>query len=342
MPPHRSKAPVIDPRTFLDEVFQTVPPPPPPRSPPTEKHRRQSQVARKSTGGKPPRRPDESTPSRSSSPGSSRKKSQVARKSTGGKPPPNPKRKRPSEDGDDSDSSSSSNARKPCVPLPLRHPSTPISDSAAVPRLPLPVAQPAVVVPAHLTASCGLCPLPLGCATFAADQNQPIHCLKTSCHHDFHYFCYMRFLIRAPFNLRPCCPSCRSNILNEGQYSVLATTTAGHEGLTDMTDDVEKLFDTIRIAKQQILMDMLAGRQFHIVEHELLTGPGKIDVNYRSPEGGFTPLHLSALKNDVQAIDLLLRLGADKHIKSDKNWAAIDFARMNSAFDAVKRLEEED
>ncbi|KAJ7511833.1 hypothetical protein B0H11DRAFT_716743 [Mycena galericulata] len=176
------------------------------------------------------------------------------------------------------------------------------SESAGIPLLvpPLPDISTIPVVP------CGLCPVPLRTPYTAIAPSDLIHSLMTICQHSFHHICYMNYITTAPADTRAFCPQCQANILTKERFWVHATTHTGNECYTDMTDDIEQQLLALRTARQQILIDMLSYRNFQIAA-PLLVGPEAVDVNYRSTKGGFTPLHVCAVQNDVEAIDLLLR-----------------------------------
>ncbi|KAJ7045116.1 hypothetical protein C8F04DRAFT_1249559 [Mycena alexandri] len=184
---------------------------------------------------------------------------------------------------------------------------------------------------------CDLCPFPLQAPYTGVDLNQPIRDIMTICQHRFHYACYMRFLTTAPIGSRGSCPKCGGNLLTDHRYWVNVTTNAGNQCYTDMTKEVEERFAAVRLARQQILFDFLNSGNLNLAA-PLLTGPYAVDVNYRTPSGGFTPLHVCATYNNVAGINLLLSHGADQHQKSDEGFMAIDYANANNALAAVTQL----
>jgi len=241
----------------------------------------------------------------SSDPSSSdgRRTSRTARKSTGGVMP----RKRLEESAE-----SSSSAPNPPPPVISAH-------------------DPAPIIP------CDFCRSPLQIAYSIIDPSQPIHDLLTTCQHRFHYPCYLRYLTTAPINSRACCPKCQANLLTDGRYWVHVTTTSGAQCYTDITTDVKERFEAVRLARQQILLDFLSFRNLNFAA-TLLTGPDSVDINFRTPNGGWTPLHFCAMRNDVAGIDFLLSHGADKQQTAEDGLLAIDYAKSYNALNAVERL----
>ncbi|KAJ7157262.1 hypothetical protein C8R46DRAFT_1355619 [Mycena filopes] len=181
---------------------------------------------------------------------------------------------------------------------------------------------------------CDLCHWPL---KPPLDPNQPIHDITTICHHRLHYPCYTRFLTTALIDSRACCPKCGENLLTQNRYRVDVTTSIGNQYDKDITDEVQAHFTAVRAARQQLFVDCLSPICLPLAAM-LLDGPDRVDVNHRTPVGGFTALHLCAYYNNVAGIDLLLSHNADPQLKSDDGLTAADWAKRNNAFDAVTRL----
>ncbi|KAJ7447263.1 hypothetical protein FB451DRAFT_1290863 [Mycena latifolia] len=366
------KAPPVE-RIRLEDILLPIPvaststrTPQPPR--------RRSQVARKSTGGMPPRQmvSKESSPmsasSRKSRPTISpsptaeafleplnmpiRNSSQSARKSRAGMPldrRPTDAAGTPDSDGTEnsragsSDPSSSMSrgrrttqtARKSTGGVAPRSQLDESTENTPSPRiLPQPIIPPQNTGPGM---SCGLCPVPLQTPYAIPNPSQPIHHFCTICQHNFHHLCYMNYITTAPPNARACCPQCQANLLTGDRYWVHVTTNSGNQCYTDLTKDVEDRLLAVRLARQQIFIDMIAYRNFQVAI-SLLTGPEAVDVNGRTPIGGFNPLHFFAINNDVLGIDFLLSHGADRDNKNDADLSPIECARSSGAWDAVTRL----
>ncbi|KAJ7726415.1 hypothetical protein B0H16DRAFT_1592904 [Mycena metata] len=188
---------------------------------------------------------------------------------------------------------------------------------------------------------CDLCPFSLQAQAPYTNVNQPIRDITTTCQHRFHHACYMVFLTTAPVASRASCPKCGGNLLSDdSRYWVNVTTNAGNQCYTDMTDEVEERFATVRLARQQILFEFINSGNINLINlaASLLTGPDAVDVNYRTPSGGFTALHVCAVYNNIAGIDFLLSHDADRHQKSDEGFMAIDYAKANKSLAAVTRL----
>ncbi|KAJ7084751.1 hypothetical protein C8R43DRAFT_1051753 [Mycena crocata] len=354
------KTPVLEPIRLKDILLPVASTSAQPAAP-----AQSSQTARKSTGGKPPRKAHDTS---STSPGSPTRKPQSARKSTGRKPPspqtedepqkmpirstpyraraPLYKRSTDAADSDNTESSragssdpSSSNpgvrrpsqtARKSTGGAPPRKSlgeSTESSPSSSISSLPVPNSSPPPIDP------CFLCQP----HRLVHDSSQPIYEFKTSCHHNFHYTCYMAYITTASHNQRVSCPQCSANLLTEEQYWVFVTTSDGRQCYTDMTAEVTNHLLVVRKVRERILLDLLIGKNYPAAAL-LLIGPDAVDVNHRIDMGGLTPLHYCAMYNNVPALDLLLSHGANKELRDDAGNLPIDCAKTHAAWDAVKRL----
>ncbi|KAJ7605061.1 hypothetical protein DFH06DRAFT_271991 [Mycena polygramma] len=162
--------------------------------------------------------------------------------------------------------------------------------------------------------------------------------MLTICQHSFHYACYMRWLATASTNLRPCCPTCHANLLSDNRYWVHVTTNTGNKSYTDITKEVEERFLAVRLARQQIFFDCFSTLRHLDIAPLLLAGPDAVDVNYRAPIGGWTALHLCAMRNDVAGVNFLLSHGADKSRLDDNGLLAIDCAKSINALGVVEQL----
>ncbi|KAJ6601159.1 hypothetical protein DFH09DRAFT_1127027 [Mycena vulgaris] len=340
----------MPPRTMIDKESSPMSESPGPRKNP-------SQCARKSTGGIPPKFSNFPSPMTTEafldpSDMPIRNTTPSARKSRGTMP----FYRRPIDatgtpDSDETDYSragssdtSSSRIRMPPVKqsdrkstggLPPRRQIEELTESTPSPRLsPLPIIPVPNLEPAI---PCGLCRAPLQTIYVVSNPSQPIHHFLTRCQHHFHHICYLNYITTASPNERTHCPQCQASVLTSERYWVHATTNTGNECNTDITEDVEARLFAARQARQQIFIDMLNSRNFQIAL-SLLTGPDAVDVNYGSPVGGHTPLHLFATINDVVAIEFLLSHGADKNQQNDNVLSPLDCARSSKAWDAVKRL----
>ncbi|KAJ6520497.1 hypothetical protein C8R45DRAFT_955367 [Mycena sanguinolenta] len=297
--------------------------------------RRPKQIARKSTGGLPPRKmlQMESSLSRSSNsavqnrsprqpidgllssqstrtgrskPSSSavQRTSQTARKSTG--------RTAPQKRSEDSPESSSLAHNLPLPPV-SAHEQEPIT-------------------------SCDLCSFSLPTPSHSTnDPSHPIRDLLTVCQHHFHYTCYMHYLTTASVNSWTSCPQCQTNLLTNEKYWMHVTTHNGTQCYTDLTEEIEERRRAVRLARQQIFFDSLGYGHLNAAA-ALLAGSDPVDINFRAPLGGRTPLHFSAMRNDADSITFLLNHGADRHQRDDAGLLAIDYARSCNALNAAERL----
>ncbi|KAF7307528.1 hypothetical protein MIND_00547600 [Mycena indigotica] len=260
-----------------------------------------------------------------------KRNNQFARKSTGGQPP----RKRVKSD--DSELALEENEKpyfKPTYarkstggkapPKPRLNSSQPSSSSHSSQTPPI-----SASANAKMT-TCGLCSYPPIPTPASSDE---IPGFTTLCGHYFHYGCYMNKLLTTPFDLRKCCPTC-SLIMTRNEVYWVQIESGG--AWTNISQAVEDRFVLVRQAKQQIFLDMLNVRNLPIVI-ALLEDPEPVDVNLMTREG-FTALHLRAMANDLAGVDLLLRHGANREIKSGVGLTALEYANQNNANQVVGRL----
>lgn len=70
---------------------------------------------------------------------------------------------------------------------------------------------------------------------------------------------------------------------------------------------------------------------------ELLRDRG-VNVNCTYPSGGQTALHMAAMNDDVEGVELLLKYGADKTQLDESGWDAIRAARECEAEKVLRLL----
>lgn len=58
---------------------------------------------------------------------------------------------------------------------------------------------------------------------------------------------------------------------------------------------------------------------------------GKMDPNVCYDSGRMTAMHMAALNDDVEGIQLLLKYGADKEFKSEDGQTALDMAKAQNS-----------
>lgn len=67
----------------------------------------------------------------------------------------------------------------------------------------------------------------------------------------------------------------------------------------------------------------------------------KMDPNVCYDTGRMTAMHMAALNDDVEGIQLLLKYGADKEFKSEAGETALDMAKSQNANKVIAFLTEE-
>ena len=58
---------------------------------------------------------------------------------------------------------------------------------------------------------------------------------------------------------------------------------------------------------------------------------GRLDPNVCYDRGRMTAMHMAALNDDVEGIQLLLKYGADKDFKSEESETALDMAKAQNS-----------
>ncbi|KAF7330134.1 hypothetical protein MSAN_02463300 [Mycena sanguinolenta] len=147
----------------------------------------------------------------------------------------------------------------------------------------------------------------------------------------------MRYLTTASVNMWPSCPRCQANLLTNGKYWMHVTTYNGTQCYTDLTEEIEERRRAVRLARQQIFFDSLSYGHLNTAA-TLLVGLDPVDINFRAPLGGRTPLHFCAMQNDAEGISFLLSHGADKNQRDDAGLLAMDYAKSHNALNAAERL----
>ena len=74
-------------------------------------------------------------------------------------------------------------------------------------------------------------------------------------------------------------------------------------------------------------------------EAEELLRDRDVNVNCTYPSGGQTALHMAAMNDDVEGVELLLRYGADKAQLDESGWDAARAARECGAKKVLQLLE---
>ena len=162
--------------------------------------------------------------------------------------------------------------------------------------------------------------------------------VELRCKHHFHQSCVIEYAVVSP-NARQRCPLCRANVLDaNGNFIVVVKTENGFVGQIDLGRDIDEavyLKANPQAERAQTFLSLMAQMEFDEAEKFLKgddgQGMGKLNPNVTYPSGGQTAMHMAALNNDVQGVQLLLRYGASKDIKDEDGQTALDMAKLVEA-----------
>ena len=120
----------------------------------------------------------------------------------------------------------------------------------------------------------------------------------------------------------------------------------GYVGMIDLGDEIDRqAFFSANpdIERKEAFLALMAQMDFDDAEI-LLKGEDegyegkKMDPNAYYDLGRMTAMHMAALNDDVEGVELLLRYGADKDFKDEEGKTALDLARGQKAERVVALL----
>ena len=180
---------------------------------------------------------------------------------------------------------------------------------------------------------CAICHEPL--LVPSADDRKPSYIIddvELRCKHHFHWSCILEYFESSSDVYRRC-PLCRQSVLNsQGEFLVQVRNEGGFIGEID--------FGAARI---RTFLGLMAQMDFEDAEL-FLNGEdpdangSKMDPNVCYETGRMTAIHMAALNDDVEGVQLLLKYGADKDFKSEDGQTALDMARQLNAKNVVTLL----
>ena len=197
---------------------------------------------------------------------------------------------------------------------------------------------------------CAICHEPLVIPSDDANPLNPSYVIddvELTCGHHFHQSCIMEYALSSP-NARECCALCRSNVLDEdGNFFVSVKTENGFAGWIDLGDEIDReafMKENPNIARAQDFLSIMSQQEFVEAEKYLKgedeSGGSKLSPDVLYQTGGQTAMHMAAYNDDVEGVRLLLRYGADKHIKDEDGQTALDCAKDADAKGVIALLKE--
>ncbi len=204
--------------------------------------------------------------------------------------------------------------------------------------MPLPSPQPSV----ESDQECAICHEQLLIADNDNDPLTPSYVIddvELSCKHHFHQSCILEHAASSA-DARKRCALCRAKVSDgEGSFWVTVRTENGFVGRTDLGRDIDEqaYFKSHPEAERaQLFLSLMAQSEYEDAEM-ILKGEDEdengrpVDPNVTYETGGTTAMHMAALNNDTEGVQLLLKYGADRKIKDEDGNTALDLAKMADA-----------
>lgn len=202
----------------------------------------------------------------------------------------------------------------------------------------------------HAENDCAICHEPLLDSLSDQDPLEAsfvIDDVQLRCGHHFHKSSIAEYALSSP-DARERCALCRAHVLNSnGEYIVTVKTENGFVGGFDLGQELDEMAyfkDNPDDERSQAFLSIMSQMEFADAEKFLKgedglgDGPLSPDVTYSS--GGTTAMHMAAMNNDVEGVQLLLRYGADKGLKDDDGQTALDHAKAAHAQGVIAQLED--
>lgn len=199
--------------------------------------------------------------------------------------------------------------------------------------MPLPPPKPEV----HIDSDCTICHEPL----LIPSSHEPlvpsyeIDDVQLQCSHHFHKSCLLEYAVSSP-DARERCALCRANVLdNSGAFIVTIRTENGHTGTTDFGYEInEQLHFKAHpeAERARVFLSLMSEMEFSEAE-KMLKGEDDVGNGQRlSPDvfygiGQTTAMHMAALNDHSEGVELLLRYGADPLLEDESGQTALQLAR---------------
>ena len=188
---------------------------------------------------------------------------------------------------------------------------------------------------------CAIChePLLIPCDHKPLEPSYVIDDVQLRCSHHFHKSCLLDYAVASPDDHERCV-LCRANVLdNSGAFIVTVRTENGYTGKIDFGHDInEQLYFQAHseAERAQAFLSLMSQMEFSEAE-KMLKGEDELgngqrlspDVTYET--GQTTAMHMAALNDDIEGVELLLRYGADPLLKDESGQTALQMARDQDA-----------
>ena len=170
--------------------------------------------------------------------------------------------------------------------------------------------------------------------------------VQLRCNHHFHWSCILEYASSSE-DARERCSLCRANVLDRnGNFIVNVRNEGGFTGGFDFGNEIDRvafLAANPEIERKEVFMSLMAQYEFEEAE-KFLKGEDhasegkKLDPNTFHELGRMTAMHMAALNDDTEGIELLLKYGADRNFKTEDGETALDLAKSQDAKEAIALL----
>ena len=209
--------------------------------------------------------------------------------------------------------------------------------------MPLPPPKPEV----YSDRDCAICHEPLLIPSDnTLEPSYVIDDVQLRCSHHFHKSCLLDYAVSSP-DAHERCALCRANLLDSrGAFIVTIRTETGHIATEDLGRDIDdRLYYQAHPEAHRAVVFLSLMSQLEFDEAEkMLKGEDDLgngerlspDVTY---EGGqTTAMHMAALNDDIEGVELLLRYGADPLLEDESGQTALQMARDQDARKVIPLL----
>ncbi|KAJ4371263.1 hypothetical protein N0V83_004480 [Neocucurbitaria cava] len=148
------------------------------------------------------------------------------------------------------------------------------------------------------------------------------------CKHHFHWACILEYATSSN-DARNRCALCRQSVLDSrGKFIVYVRNEGGVTGGINFGEEIDRhLYYKMDFSDAELLL-----------KGEDSDANGKIDPDVCYDSDRMTTMHMVALNDDVEGIQLLLKYGANKDFKSEDGQTALDMAKEVNATNVIALL----
>lgn len=210
--------------------------------------------------------------------------------------------------------------------------------------MPMPPPKPEV----YADSDCAIChePLLIPSDHESLEPSYVIDDVQLRCSHHFHKSCLLDYAVSS-HDARERCALCRANVLdNSGAFIVTVRTETGYIGTMELGQEIDEMLyfqAHPEVQRAQVFLSLMSQMEFDEAE-KMLKGEDDLgngerlspDVTYET--GQTTAMHMAALNDDIDGVELLLRYGADPLLEDESGQTALQMARDQDARKVIPLL----